>query len=182
MKKIVVQIGRTGKLTPVALLDPVDVKGVTISRASLHNEKQAQKLGISEGTKVKVERAGDVIPQVKEVTEESGETFEMPSECPICGSEVIGEEEHHVCSGEVSCPAQLERKLEHFASEEAMDTEGLGEKVAGQLVESGLVEEITDLYQLEKDNLLELDRFADRSAGNFLTRSKIREMWIWRLS
>ncbi|MFB6147657.1 MAG: helix-hairpin-helix domain-containing protein, partial [Candidatus Nanohaloarchaea archaeon] len=153
VEKIVVQVGRTGKLTPVALLDPVDVKGVTISRASLHNEKQAQELGIGEGAKVKIERAGDVIPQVKEVVEEAGEVFEMPSNCPVCGSEVIGEEEHHYCSGGISCPAQLKRKLEHFASEQAMDIEGLGEKVAEQLVDEGLVEEVPDLYRLEKEDL-----------------------------
>lgn len=165
---IAVQVGRTGKLTPVALLDPVEVKGVTISRASLHNEKQAQKLGISEGARVKVERAGDVIPQIKEVTSPGDETFEMPDSCPVCGSKVIGDREHHYCSGGVSCPAQLKRQLEHFASEEAMDIEGIGEKVADQLVEEGFVEELPDLYRLEKDDLLELEKFADKSAEKLL--------------
>lgn len=167
VKGIAVQVGRTGKLTPVALLEPVDVNGVTISRASLHNEKQAQELGIGEGAKVRVERAGDVIPQVKEVLEEEG-VFRMPDECPVCGSEVVGEKDHHFCTGGVSCPAQLERKLEYYASEEAMDIEGLGEKVAGQLVQEGLVEEVPDLYHLDKEDLLELEGFAERSAENLL--------------
>jgi DNA ligase (NAD+) len=168
VQDIAVQVGRTGKLTPVALLEPIDVKGVTISRASLHNEKQAQKLGISPGAKVKVERAGDVIPQVKEVVEEGEEVFEMPEECPVCGSEVVGEKEHHFCTGGISCPAQLKRKLQYFASEEAMDIDGLGEKVAEQLVDQGLIEKIPDLYRLEKEELLELEKFAEKSAENLL--------------
>ncbi|MFB6190969.1 MAG: NAD-dependent DNA ligase LigA [Candidatus Nanohaloarchaea archaeon] len=168
VRKIVVQVGRTGKLTPVALLEPVDVRGVTISRASLHNEKQARELGVGEGAKVTVERAGDVIPQVKEVTEESGEVFEMPSSCPVCGSEVIGEEEHHYCTGGISCPAQLKRKLEYFASEEAMDIQGIGEKVAAQLVNEGLVESVPDLYRLEEQDLLQLEKFAEKSAQKLL--------------
>lgn len=168
VRHIAVQVGRTGKLTPVALLEPIDVKGVTISRASLHNEKQAQKLGISPGAKVKVERAGDVIPQVQQVVEKGEEVFQMPEECPVCGSEVVGEKEHHFCTGGISCPAQLKRKLQYYASEEAMDIEGLGEKVAEQLVEQGLIEEIPDLYKLEKDDLLELEKFADKSAEKLL--------------
>lgn len=168
VEDITVQVGRTGKLTPVALLRPVDVKGVTISRASLHNEKQTQKLGISRGAKVTVERAGDVIPQVKDVIEEGDERFEIPEKCPVCGSKVVGEKQHHFCTGGISCPAQLKRKLEYFASEEAMDIEGLGEKVAEQLVEQGLIEEISDLYSLEKDELMKLEKFAEKSAENLL--------------
>lgn len=165
---IAVQVGRTGKLTPVALLEPVDVKGVTISRASLHNEKQVQKLGISKGAKVKVERAGDVIPQIKKVVEAGEEAFSMPDKCPVCGSKVVREKEHHFCTGGISCPAQLKRKLEYFASKQAMDIEGLGEKVAEQLVETGLVEKVTDLYSLEKDDLTRLERFGDKSAEKLL--------------
>jgi DNA ligase (NAD+) len=168
VQDIAVQVGRTGKLTPVALLEPIDVKGVTISRASLHNEKQAQKLGISPGAKVKVERAGDVIPQVQEVVEEGEKVFEIPEECPVCGSEVVGEKEHHFCTGGISCPAQLKRKLQYFASEEAMDIDGLGEKVAEQLVDQGLIEKIPDLYRLEKEDLLEMEKFAEKSAENLL--------------
>ncbi|MFB6190201.1 MAG: NAD-dependent DNA ligase LigA [Candidatus Nanohaloarchaea archaeon] len=168
VEKIVVQVGRTGRLTPVALLDPVNVRGVTISRVTLHNEAQARELGVGEGAKVKIERAGDVIPYVSEVTEQSGEVFEMPSQCPVCGSEVVGEEEHHFCSGGISCEAQLKRRLEHYASRPAMDIEGMGEKVAEQLVDSGLVEKVEDLYSLEKEELLELDRFGEKSAEKLL--------------
>ncbi len=168
VRDIAVQVGRTGKLTPVALLEPVDVKGVTISRASLHNEKQAQKLGISPGAEVRVERAGDVIPQIQEVVEKGQTIFEMPENCPICGSEVIGEKEHHYCTGGIGCRAQLKRKLQYFASEQAMDIEGLGEKVSEQLVEQGLIEELPDLYRLEKQDLLELEKFSDKSAENLL--------------
>ncbi|MFT4893140.1 MAG: DNA ligase (NAD+) [Candidatus Nanohaloarchaea archaeon] len=168
VREIAVQVGRTGKLTPVALLEPVDVKGVTISRASLHNEKQTQKLGVSKGAEVEVERAGDVIPQVKKVVEEGEEVFEMPDNCPVCGSEVIGEKEHHFCTGGISCPAQLKRKLGYFASKQAMDIEGLGEKVAEQLVEERIIEEIPDLYHLKKEDLLQLEKFADKSAENLL--------------
>lgn len=168
VRKIVVQVGRTGKLTPVALMDPIEVKGVTITRASLHNEKQVQKLGVSEGAKVKVERAGDVIPQVREVVGKGEGEFEMPDECPVCGSKVVGKEEHHYCSGGASCPAQLKRQLEHFASDKAMEIEGIGEKVAEQLVEAGIVEELPDLYRLEKEDLLRLAKFAERSAQNLL--------------
>ncbi|MDY6770641.1 MAG: NAD-dependent DNA ligase LigA [Candidatus Nanohaloarchaea archaeon] len=168
VRDIVVQVGRTGKLTPVALLDPVDVQGVTISRASLHNEKQAQQLGVAPGATVTVERAGDVIPQVKEVVSEGDGTFTMPDSCPVCGSEVVGEAEHHYCTGGASCPAQLKRRLQYFASDEAMDIDGLGEQVAAQLVEQGLVEDLTDLYRLSEDDLVELPSFAEQSASKLL--------------
>ena len=168
VEEITVQVGRTGKLTPVALLRPVDVKGVTISRASLHNEKQAQKLGVSRGAKVTVERSGDVIPQVKEVIEEGKENFELPKKCPVCGSKVIGEKEHHFCTGGISCPAQLKRKLEYFASEKSMDIKGLGEKLAEELVDQGLIEEIPDLYSIKKGELVKMDGQGEKSAQNLL--------------
>ncbi len=168
VKDITVQVGRTGKLTPVALLEPVDVHGVTISRASLHNESQVKELGISEGAKVRVERAGDVIPQVEEVLEEGDERFEMPEECPVCGSKVVKEQENHYCTGGASCPAQLKGKIEHFGSQEAMDVEGLGEKVAEQLVEEDLVEKVPDLYRTERDDLEELEGFGVKSVENLL--------------
>ncbi|XGI84272.1 NAD-dependent DNA ligase LigA [Halorutilales archaeon Cl-col2-1] len=166
VERIVVQVGRTGKLTPVALLEPVDVKGVTISRATLHNESQARQLGVSEGARVRIKRAGDVIPEVVEVTSETEdrEVFEMPDECPVCGSDVVREGEYHYCTGGVSCPAQLRRGLEHFGSKDAMDIQGLGEKIASVLVDEGIVEEVADLYRLEKDDLVELDGFGEKSA------------------
>ncbi len=168
VERIVVQVGRTGKLTPVALVDPVDVAGVTISKLSLHNEKQVRKLGVREGARVEIERAGDVIPQVKEVVEAGDGEFKMPDDCPVCGSEVVGEEEHHYCSGGVSCPAQLKRGLEHYCSEDAMDVEGVGEELADTLVDTGLVDSVADLYRLELDELAALEGYGERSAEKLL--------------
>ncbi|MFB6183534.1 MAG: NAD-dependent DNA ligase LigA [Haloarculaceae archaeon] len=166
VRKIVVQVGRTGKLTPVALLDPVDVTGVTISRATLHNESRVRELGVTEGATVEIERAGDVIPEIAAVVEGGDGDFEMPDTCPACDSEVVQEGEYHFCTGELSCPAQLRRSIEHYGSKGALDVEGLGEKVANQLVESGLVESIADLYALDEDDLRELEGFGETSARN----------------
>jgi DNA ligase (NAD+) len=161
---VVVQVGRTGKLTPVALLEPVDVDGVTISRASLHNQKQARQLGVTEGARVEVERAGDVIPQVKEVIEDGDNGFTMPDSCPVCGSDVVREDEHHYCTGGAACPAQLRARLEHFTSRDAMDIEGIGEEVAAVLVDEGNVSDLPDLYELKVDDLRTLEGFGERSA------------------
>ena len=165
---VVVQVGRTGKLTPVALLEPVDVDGVIISRASLHNQKQARKLGVTEGARVEVERAGDVIPQVKEVVEGGGDGFTMPDSCPVCGSDVVREDEHHYCTGGLACPAQLRARLEHFASRDAMDIEGIGEEVAALLVDGGLVSDLPELYELKVDDLRALEGFGERSAQKLI--------------
>ncbi|WP_248896754.1 NAD-dependent DNA ligase LigA [Haloplanus halobius] len=167
VRRIVVQVGRTGKLTPVALLDPVDVKGVTITRATLHNERQAQQLGVGAGARVEIERAGDVIPQVGEVLEPGESVFEMPDTCPACGGSVVQEGPNHYCTN-VSCPAQLRRSLEHFCSKSAMDIEGVGEEVAELLVEEGLVDSVADLYALEQDELASLEGFGDRSARKLI--------------
>jgi len=161
---IAVQVGRTGKLTPVALLEPVELDGVTVSRASLHNQKQARELGVREGATVEIERAGDVIPQVKSVVDDGAGSFEMPDSCPVCGSDVVRDGEHHYCSGGVACPAQLKRRLEHFASRDAMDIEGLGEEVVSLLVKQGLVESLPDLYDLTVEDLRGLEGFGERSA------------------
>jgi DNA ligase (NAD+) len=168
VRKIVVQVGRTGKLTPVALLDPVDVRGVTISRATLHNESQVRDLGVTEGATVAVERAGDVIPEVAAVVDGDDSDFEMPATCPACDSAVVREGEHHFCTGGMACPAQLKRAVGHFCSRGAMDIEGVGERVATQLVESGLVDDLADLYELETDDLVELEGFGERSAEKLL--------------
>lgn len=168
VQRITVQVGRTGKLTPIALLDPVDVSGVTISRATLHNEAQAQDLGVGEGATVRIERAGDVIPQVVEVIESSGGAFEMPEQCPVCGSDIVQEGPNHFCTGGMSCDAQLRRSLEHFASREAMNIEGVGEEIADTLVTEDVIESIADLYQLDQDDLTALDPFAEQSANNLL--------------
>lgn len=166
VRSIVVQVGRTGKLTPVALVDPVDVGGVTVSRASLHNQTQIRELGVTEGARVTIERAGEVIPQIVEVLEDGQGTWEMPGECPACGGEVVREGEHHYCTNGTTCPAQLKRSLEHFCSRGAMDVEGVGEEVATTLVEEGLVESVADLYYLDVDDLASLPGWGETSARN----------------
>jgi len=167
VERIVVQVGRTGKLTPVALLDPVDVQGVTISRATLHNAAQVRRLGVQEGAAVRLKRAGDVIPEVVEVIEGGDGDFAMPDTCPICDGNVVQEGEHHYCTN-ASCPAQLRRSLQHFCSRDAMDVEGLGAEAADQLVDAGLVESLADLYFLDRDDLVALDGWGETSADNLL--------------
>ena len=170
---IAVQVGRTGKLTPVALLEPVELDGVTVSRASLHNQKQARELGVLEGATVEIERAGDVIPQVKGVVEDGTkesekDAFTMPDACPVCGSDVVRDGEHHYCSGGIACPAQLKGRLENYGSRDALDIDGMGEEVVATLVEEGLVESLPDLYDLTVEDLRELEGFGEKSARNLL--------------
>jgi DNA ligase (NAD+) len=167
VERIVVQVGRTGKLTPVALLDPVDVRGVTISRATLHNAARIADLGVREGATVRVERAGDVIPEVVEVVDGGDGDFEMPGSCPVCDGDVVREGEHHYCTN-ASCPAQLRRSLQHFCSRDAMDVEGVGTEAADQLVDAGLVTSLADLYDLDRSELAALDGWGERSAENLL--------------
>jgi len=167
VERIVVQVGRTGKLTPVALLDPVDVQGVTISRATLHNAAQIRDLGVRGGSRVRLKRAGDVIPEVIEVIEGGDGDFAMPDTCPICDGNVVQEGEHHYCTN-ASCPAQLRRSIQHFCSRDAMDIEGVGAEAADQLVDAGLVESLADLYFLDRDDLVALDGWGETSADNLL--------------
>jgi len=173
VKKIAVQVGRTGALTPVALLEPVQVAGVEVSRASLHNPDEVARKDVRAGDWVLVQRAGDVIPEIVEVLKErrTGEEkpFEMPTHCPICKSGVVRLEDEVVprCVG-LSCPAKLKETIVHFASKRAMDIDGLGDKTVDQLVEHGLVKDIGDLYGLTKDDVLKLDRLADKSASNLI--------------
>jgi DNA ligase (NAD+) len=173
VKEIAVQVGRTGALTPVALLEPVQVAGVEVSRASLHNPDEVARKDVRSGDWVIVQRAGDVIPEIVEVLKErrTGEerTFEMPTQCPICGSDVVRLEDEVVprCVG-LSCAAKLKESIVHFASKRGMDIDGLGDKTVDQLVERGLVKDIGDLYFLTKDDLLKLDRLGDKSASNLI--------------
>jgi DNA ligase (NAD+) len=173
VKVIAVQVGRTGALTPVALLEPVQVAGVEVSRASLHNPDEVARKDVRAGDWVLVQRAGDVIPEIVEVLKErrTGEEkpFEMPTHCPICKSGVVRLEDEVVprCVG-LSCPAKLKETIVHFASKRAMDIDGLGDKTVDQLVERGLVKDIGDLYGLTKDDVLKLDRLADKSASNLI--------------
>ncbi|MEI8013862.1 MAG: NAD-dependent DNA ligase LigA [Nitrospira sp.] len=168
VQDIVVSVGRTGTLTPVALLKPVEVGGVTISRATLHNADEVARKDIRIGDTVKVERAGDVIPAIAGRVPVSGEQrpapFGMPEHCPVCGSAVGREGAYFYCTGQLICGAQLKGTIEHFSSKHALNIEGLGKKTVAQLVEQGLVRSLADLYRLTKDDLVKLDGFADRSA------------------
>ncbi|GAA0649438.1 NAD-dependent DNA ligase LigA [Salarchaeum japonicum] len=162
---IVVQVGRTGRLTPVALLEPVDVAGVTVSRASLHNQDEIAAMDVNVGDDVRVERAGEVIPYVDEVVEKHATGhFEMPDECPVCGSETERRGPLHYCTGGLACPAQLKRSVEYFASDDGLDIEGLGTEAAEQFVEEGLVDSVADLYELTVDDIAELDGWGETSA------------------
>ncbi|GAA0264231.1 NAD-dependent DNA ligase LigA [Halobacterium noricense] len=165
---VVVQVGRTGRLTPVALLEPVEVGGVTVSRASLHNQEEIAELGVDVGDEVRVERAGDVIPYVDEVVESHAEGhFQMPDECPRCGSDVEYDGPIAYCTGGLACPAQLVRAVGYFAA--VLDIEGIGEEAAEQFVEAGLVEaDVADLYELTEEDLTELEGWGEKSARNLL--------------
>jgi DNA ligase (NAD+) len=167
---IVVQVGRTGMLTPVALLEPVDVGGVTVSRATLHNEEEVRKKDVRPGDKIRVARAGDVIPEVveriKEKGKKRGSKFSMPPKCPVCGTKVFREGAYYFCPAGLSCEAQLIGHILHYSSRNAMDIDGLGEKITKQMVARGMVEDIADLYRLSKDDLLQLEGFAAKSAKN----------------
>ncbi|MDE0357954.1 MAG: NAD-dependent DNA ligase LigA [Gammaproteobacteria bacterium] len=165
LERITVQVGRTGKLTPLALLRPVEVGGVTVSRASLHNREELERKDVRAGDLVRIQRAGDVIPQVVERVEEPGrarsEAFRMPEECPRCGAAVLEEGPFVVCSNRLGCPAQLERGIEHFVSRGGLDIEGLGSETVALLVGEDLVREPADLFDLTPDDLLKLEGFAE---------------------
>ena len=169
---IVVQVGRTGKLTPVAQLRPVDVSGVTVSRATLHNQDELDRKDVRIGDTVRVRRAGDVIPEVVEVLPEARPAgtarFELPMKCPVCGSEVVREGAAHRCTNGLACPAQLERHLVHFTQRGAMDIAGLGERTVSQLLEKKLVADLADLYALTPIDLVQLEGFAEKSIENLL--------------
>jgi DNA ligase (NAD+) len=173
VERIGTSVGRTGVVTPVAFLRPVDVGGVTVSRASLHNLEQVRKLDVREGDRVRVHRAGDVIPQVVEVVEEADEgdrdaPFRMPDACPSCGAGLERRGPYVVCPNSFECPAQLAGRIEHFCSRDALDVEGLGEEVSKLLVAEGLVARLPDLFDLEADDLVGLEGFAEKSAGNLV--------------
>ena len=168
VREVVVQVGRTGRLTPVALLDPVSVGGVQVSRASLHNPEEIRRLGVGVGDEVRVERAGDVIPDVVEVLDGGDGHFEFPETCPACDSPVEREGPLAFCTGGLACPAQLERAVEYYASREALDIEGLGERAVEQLVAAELVESLPDLYDLTVADLRGLEGWGETSAENLV--------------
>ena len=166
---VTVQVGRTGRLTPVAELDPVDVGGVTVSRATLHNPAEIEALGVNVGDRVRIYRAGDVIPYVPAVVEKRREgTYEFPETCPVCGAEIERDGPLAFCTGGLGCPAQLERAVEHWARRDALDVEGLGPEGVEQLRETGLVESLPDLYDLTADDLAALEGWGSRSAENLI--------------
>ncbi|MCK9530303.1 MAG: NAD-dependent DNA ligase LigA [Gammaproteobacteria bacterium] len=171
---IEVQVGRTGKLTPVARLKPVFVGGVTVSNATLHNQDEIERKDVHIGDTVIVRRAGDVIPEVVGVVAarrpHGARRFHMPTRCPVCGSDVMrleGEADAR-CTGGLFCPAQRKEAIKHFASRRAMDIEGLGDKLVEQLVERALVEDVADLYGLDHATLAGLERMGDKSAENLV--------------
>lgn len=186
VNEIVVYVGRIGALTPVAKLEPVQLAGVTISNASLHNLDEIRRKDVRVGDTVLIERAGDVIPYVVRVTQERkprAKQFEMPEHCPVCGSEIVNEdgEVGHFCIN-ANCPARMRESIRHFASKNALDIDGLGDKLVGQMVETGLVKELDDLYKITKADLLALDRLADKSAQNILDAiSRSRKVGLERL-
>ena len=189
VREITLNVGRTGALTPTAVLDPVHIAGVTVRRASLHNEDEIRRKDIRVGDTVWVERAGDVIPQVVSVIRDKrptgSEPFVMPEQCPVCETAVyrpLGEVVAR-CQNAV-CPAQLRERLLHYASRRAMDIDGLGAAVIDQLVHGGLVNDFADLYDLEqkRPDLQKLDRLAEKSAGNLLDAiARSRERGLARL-
>ena len=179
-----INVGRTGSLNPYAILEPVRVGGVVISSAALHNEEDIHRKDIRIGDWVVVQRAGEVIPEIVEpiVSRRTGEEkiFSMPSRCPVCGSEVIKPqgEAMHRCTN-TACPSQALEKIKHFVSRGAMDIDGVGERLCQALFEAGLVKDVADLYDLTKEQLLSLERMADKSASNILNsieRSKDRPL------
>jgi DNA ligase (NAD+) len=169
---ILVQVGRTGKLTPVAVLQPVDVSGVTVSRATLHNQDEIERKDVRVGDMVRVRRAGDVIPEVVEVLKDSrprgAAAFEMPKKCPVCGGKVEREGAYHLCTNGLSCPAQLERTITHFVSRGAMDIVGLGPSTVKQLLDQKLVRDLADIYRLTAIDLSGLEGFAEKSIENLM--------------
>jgi DNA ligase (NAD+) len=168
LEDIVVQVGRTGILTPVALMRPVEVGGVTVSRASLHNREEVQRKDVRLGDLIRIQRAGDVIPEVVEHIEEPRRRrkapFKMPSKCPSCGTPVAKRGPYTLYSNHFHCPAQLKGRLHHFASKGALDIENLGMERASALVDRGLTKALPDLFRLGVDDLLQLEGFAERSA------------------
>ena len=184
VRGIEVYVGRTGKLTPVAQLEPVPLAGSTVARATLHNEEEVARKDVRVGDTVLIEKGGDVIPKVVQVVEakrpEGTVAWEPPATCPVCGADVVKPE------GEVdrrcpnaSCPAQIEQRLQHYAGRSAMDIEGLGDALVHQLVEKGMVKDFADLYRLRLEDLVGLERMAEKSGQNLLAQiegSKAREL------
>jgi DNA ligase (NAD+) len=171
VNELELNVGRTGQVTPVALLDPVELSGTTVQRVSVHNWDQVARLGLGPGDRVRIHKAGEIIPEILEVTEPSKQPrFEPPTTCPACGATLVKEEGKValLCPDRIGCPAQRLAAIEFFASRHQMDIDGCGEKVVAQLVEAGLVEDVSDLFTLTQPQLEKLDRFGELSAKNLV--------------
>ena len=182
---IIVEVGRTGTITPTAVLEPVRLAGTSVSRATLHNEDYIREKDIKINDTVLVQKAGDIIPQVVEVIKEerTGDEidFEMPKKCPVCSEPTVRlEGESAVKCINISCPAQIRRGIIHFVSRDAMNIDGLGESIITLLLDKGLIKDIADLYTLNKDEVVKLDRMGEKSANNLLNsieKSKSNDLW-----
>lgn len=172
LENIVVQVGRTGVLTPLALLQPVEVGGVTVARASLHNMDQIAKLGVKIGDYVKVERAGDVIPYISEVVKikRTGKEkeFHMPLKCPSCGTIVEKEDVFYRCPAGLTCPSQLKESMAHYVSKDAVDIAGFSDKTVETLYEKGMIKGVSDIYTLKREDLLDLEGWKEKKTDNIL--------------
>ena len=173
LEDLLLQVGRTGTLTPVAVLRPIELAGSTVSRASLHNQDEIGRKDVKIGDHVLVEKAGEIIPQIVEVVKEkrkgAEKAFFMPKKCPVCGSAVkkLKNEVALRCEN-MSCPAQLKERIRHFASREAMDIEGMGDATIAQLVDKKMIKDYGDIYVLKREELSILERMADKSAANLI--------------
>jgi len=172
IKEIIIGVGRTGALTPVAIMEPIAVGGVIIERATLHNQDEVDRKDVRVGDTVVIQRAGDVIPEVVMVIKEKRphgvRPFKIPDKCPLCRSRVERVGAIHYCTGGLSCPAQVKETIRHFVSKRALDIEGLGDKHIEQFVDDGLIKDVSDLYRLKKEDILKLERWADKSAENLI--------------
>lgn len=185
LKDIVVEVGRTGTITPTAILEPVRLAGTTVSRATLHNEDYISERDIRIGDMVVVQKAGEIIPQVLEVSKEDRtgdeKVFKMPDTCPVCGEETVRiEGEAAVKCINISCPAQIRRGIIHFVSRDAMDIEGMGESIITMLLEKKIINKIENLYYMNPDELIHLERMGEKSVDNLmksLEKSKSNELW-----
>ncbi|HAZ36305.1 MAG TPA: DNA ligase (NAD(+)) LigA, partial [Clostridiaceae bacterium] len=184
---IVLQVGRTGAITPTAVLEPVRIAGSVVSRATLHNEDYIKDKDIMIGDTVIIQKAGEIIPEVVEVVKEkrngSEVVFNMPSKCPVCGADAVREEgEAALRCTNISCPAQIKRSIIHFASRNAMNIEGLGPQMVSLLIDNNLIKDASDLYYLKFEDIVNLERMGDKSAQNLLNAiNKSRENDIDRL-
>ncbi|HEV2846078.1 MAG TPA: NAD-dependent DNA ligase LigA, partial [Thermoanaerobaculia bacterium] len=169
---ILPSVGRTGVVTPVAIMLPVEIGGVTVARATLHNREEVARKDVREGDRVRVQRAGDVIPQVieriDEPDRERGPEWKMPDRCPSCHTQLTERGPFTVCPNSFECPAQLAGRIVHFASRDALDVEGLGDETSKLFVAQGLVKNLPDLFEIRADQLMELEGFAEKSANNLV--------------